>query len=382
MAVHPFRALTASVLLGTAGCSGPKSTNDIAHDPIFGAPRASVDEPLPGCPPTSLTIAAPILPMPWDTPQATFVVPGETVEQFGIDYEVSPLARVDSVRIEYFVDSTRASPPPITWVNPCPSAIPGDTLRGSSPTNDVVRARVRAEDTTSHGRRADVLFSTGSAKLTIDLGGASLSSQDSADRWFVIVEPGGGERRLIVAPAVSSTSSVEVTGIPTGPARIAVVQTPSVVAQDGTALLHAPLAFADDFRAFSKGHWEALVDVEDGVRVQLSMITPADTVPRFAQLGTNPSWSASDPPIVLAAAPTEVDGSLTVPCGVPVVAMSTSYSRLDLSLAGGTRVHLEPGDRKSLQVGCTAGSTTNSWAVTGTSLNGRDVELVVRGGAP
>jgi len=334
-----------------------------------------------GCPLLPESIR-PVLPMPWSHIVQTFIPPGEVFPEFDVDYEVAPLAPVESLTATFHLDP-RTQPASSTSNTHCPGRVSPSFWAPDAISNDVIRCRIAALDGEAHGRYADVFASRGTRTISIPLSGLDLSSTDPQDHWFVAFEPAVGDARLALAAIPSNPgASFEMTGLPDGAGRIVVLQTASVIKQPNTIVLHAPNGFAADFSAFSRGWYQAMVWPQDPSPSQLSAVVPSNVTARYARLGDpNLEWRASESPLVVGISGRTTSGVIAMECNSAARLSVTGFATVALSVNGGSTTYLEPGDVATPSTACPSGAASASWSLSTTSLNGRRSDVVV-GGVP
>lgn len=335
--------------------------------------------PPEGCPllPDS---ARPVLPMPWDRIVETYIPPGQAIPEFDLDYEVAPLAAVETISVTFAIDP-RTQPANTSSSVHCPTTLAPTLWAPDSITNDVVRVRVAARDGEAHGRYADLFSARGTRTVSVPLAGLDLSSTDPEEHWFVAFEPAVGEARLALASLPTSPGSAfEMDGLPDGAARLIVMQTASVITQPESTVLHAPAGFASGFNSFSRGWYQAVWWPSDPAPTQLTTIVPPNTTARYAQLGEpGLSWNTSDAPTIVGLSGQMTTGTIAVECGASARLVITGFATVDLSVNGGVAAHLEPGDVATPSTACVGGATASLWSLSATSLNGRRSDVVVGG---
>lgn len=338
------------------------------------------DAPEPGCPIPLSDSGRPLLPMPWRNSIETFVPPGVAIPAFDVDYEVAPLASVESLTATFEFDA-RVEPADGESAGHCPATIPPTFWAPESIEDDVIRVRVAALDAEGHGRRADVFASRGSRTLHVSIAGIDRTSTDADDHWFVAFEPAVGVARLALAEvSADANGSIDLSGLPTGAGRVLLLQTASVVKQPDSEILHAPSGFAGDVSAYSRGWYQALVWPDDGESVTLAPIVPTNVTARYAQLGElGVRWETEDPPLVVGLSGRSTTGTLQVACGSGARLTVTGFATVSLSVDGAAATTLEPGQTVTPSAACANGATHATWTLQTTSLNGRASDLVIGG---
>ena len=297
---------------------------------------------------------------------------------------VAPLARVERVeRVEGQYDfDARVEITNRDRVSHCPLTLPTSAWLPTDVTENIVRARINATDEDGHGRSGDLFVSVGTRTLEVTLGGLDLTSNDPLERWYVLFEPAWGSHRIALMQVPdTAASSFSITGLPTGPGRIALIQTASIAEQDGAATLHAPEGFAGDFAAYTRGWYQAML-LHDDAAPSFVAISPANSSPRFASLGDDVSWTPADGHLVVSCPSATATGVVTFPCGTDATLIVTGYGNVEVAAQGGTPVMLTPGATATPTTTCSNGATEVTWNITTSSLNGRGFDLVLRQEAP
>lgn len=367
--------------LAALGC-GPSSgsTSERVTDPelVFSADDY-VREP-DGCPPLEGS-ANPVLPLPWNRRVETFVPPGTNVPTFALDYDVVPLATVEALAVEYDFN-TRSQPPATRVTAHCPATLAAAAWLPAGIDDDVVRVRIKAVDAADLGRSADLFVSVGTRSIDVPLTGLDLSVAND-EKWYALFEPGWGAHRVaLMAIPNPAPSMLTVPALPRGPGRIVLLQTASVVAQEDSALLHAPAGFAGDFGAYSRGWYQAVVDGTSTAVTSLVRVVPRDATPTFAALGDVVTWVPANGPLVMSVPSTEATGTVSLPCGVTASLVVSGFGNVSLSANGGAATPLGPGQSLQAPTSCTGGASSASWLLSTSSLNGRGFDIVIREGTP
>lgn len=377
------RAAAFLAVFAFSGCGGKSNDRTpaeivLSHPELAPTPERFASPPEPCSP--DIATGAPVLPLPWGRRVETYFPPQSTASDLALDYEVVPLARVDRVSVTFDYDD-RKQPDDAEIEAECPALLSQLAWLPPAVSDDVVRVRVDVTDSDGAGRSADVFASVGPRTIQVPLDGVDLSS--TASNWYVLFEPAWGTPRIALSAVPSPAgASIALPSLPSGPGRIALVETAAVVAQDDAVTLHAPGGFAGDVAAYVTGWYQSILAADDEQVEELELVVPPGSTPRYGSLGAALVWAAGEPPLVITVPSASGAGDLAVSCGAAATVVVTGFAKVKVSVAGGATLELEPGSAASPSSSCAAGADHVTWHFETKSLNGRGSDLVVREGAP
>lgn len=354
------------VLSVVAGCDGDPPS--VPHDLPPGTPPTP--PPLPGCPAVNAAGVAAIA-LEWNGLSESFVIPGHTPAELGVDYEVVPLANTSAIHLRYEYDATIVAEPEEVRAT-CPSKLSlGTAARLAGAAGDIVTIEVVADDLGGHDRVGRVHVAFGSETLTLRTADLGLSGTD----WYVVVEPGAGSSRVALAPVAVDRSTAVVSGLPRTAMVVALARIPGLLVQE-TAVYSAEHISSDWRRASTEWLNAVLVAGPPSGEVRVRRVTPA-----LATAGTYEARTLTatreiilddaTPFVVASAGSGDTDGSVRLGCGRVLQVDSLSFADVTVGSAPDAR-SVGPGEQLTWTATCVSGETTAAVALHTSSLNGRD----------
>jgi hypothetical protein len=325
--------------------------------------------------------ALPVLPMPWRGGMEAFLRSGSEQDALAIDYDVSPPALVTQIRIDFMSD--RLTPvDPVQLEGRCPDTLATSLLHPPSVTNDVVAVRVSALDEERSGRFAEVFFPVGDASLEVATDEVDPRTPEGA-AWYLVYEPGWGEPRIALFEASITPEGLMVTGLPDGPATIALIQTDAVRRDDEFSILYGPPAFAADWIVWTQALYAAVVVRLPDAPLTLEPVVPHGRRATTFNLGDEVTLSSEEPYAALAAPPAGARGALSAPCGATVKLWVGGFAILTAFPTAPEPQTASFGEMLEVTAGCDAGGPPGTVSIDVRPQNGRTVSVVasLAGGA-